>query len=235
MIRRNETEILDSPDLSDELVERAYRDIAAIHQWLGDVRFLVGAIRRDPLPVRRILDVGCGTGLVLQRVGRRLGVEVAGVDIHLRPAIAAPVPIVRADACIDPLPFADVAFCTYLGHHLVEEDLVRLIRNVGRYCRRFILLDLVRHPVPLALFRLFLAPLICPIDAEDGQRSIRRSYTPAEWREITATALAGSSATFHVSVAPLYARQVVDVSYGSPKPDSESQSEIFAQEGEWVR
>jgi hypothetical protein len=33
--------------------------------------------------------------------------------------------------------------------------LLDLIRNVGRSCRRFILLDLVvRHPLPLALFRL---------------------------------------------------------------------------------
>lgn len=235
MIRRNETEILDGPDVPDELVQRAYRDIAAIHHWLGDVRFMIGAIRHDPLPVRRILDVGCATGLVLQQVGRKLGVEVVGADIHPRPAVAAPIPIVRADACLDPLPIADVAFCMHLGHHLAGEDLIRLIRNVGRYCRRFILLDLVRHPLPLALFSLFLAPLICEIDAEDGQRSIRRSYTPEELREIAATALAGSAGTFRLSVAPFYVRQVVDISYGSLESDTQPQSEVFAEEGEWVR
>jgi SAM-dependent methyltransferase len=213
MIQTNETEILDENGVPDELVGRAYRDLARIHGWLGDTRCIVTAIRRDPLPVRRILDVGCATGLVLQEVGRRLGVEVVGADINPHPAIAAPVPILRADALCDSLPFADVAFSMHLCHHLRERDLVRLIHNVGRFCRRFILLDLVRHPLPLALFRLFIAPFVCPIDAEDGQRSIRRSYTPIELRRITASALAGTPGSFRASVAPFHVRQVIDISY----------------------
>jgi hypothetical protein len=123
----------------------------------------------------------------------------------------------------------------HLGHHLAGEDLVRLIRNVGRYCRRFILLDVVRHPLPLALFRLFLAPLVCEIGAQDGRRSIRRAYTAGELREIAATALAGSAATFRLSVAPLYIRQVLDISYGNLESDAQPRTEIFAEEGEWAR
>ena len=215
MIRTNQAEILDHHDVPDELVERAYRDLARIHYWTGDTNFIVRAIRRNPLPVRRVLDVGCATGLVLQEVGHRLGVDVVGVDIHPHPRIAAPVPILRADARRDPLPLADVAFSMHLGHHLRERDLVDLIRNVGRFCRRFILLDLVRHPVPLAFFRLFVAPLICAIDAEDGQRSIRRSFTPGELRELTSSALAGTGGTFELSVAPFHARQVMDICYAN--------------------
>ena len=215
MIRENEIEILDQNDVPEELVARAYRDLARIHRWLGDTNLIVRAIREDPQPVHRILDVGCATGLVLEEVGRRLGVEVVGVDINPHPGIAASVPIIQADALHDPLPFADVAYAMHLGHHLCERDLVRLIRNVGRYCRRFILLDLVRHPLPLALFRVFIAPLVCPIDAEDGQRSVRRSYTPSEFRRITASALAGGAGSFRLSVAPFYIRQVIDISYAN--------------------
>jgi len=102
----------------------------------------------------------------------------------------------------------------HLGHHLSEPDVVDLIRNVGRFCRRFILLDLVRHPLPQALFRLFVAPFVCRIVAVDGQTSIRRSYTPAELRRITDFALAGSGGAFRQSVAPLYARQIIDIVYG---------------------
>jgi hypothetical protein len=86
---------------------------------------------------------------------------------------------------------------------------------VGRFCRRFIVLDLVRHPLPLALFRLFIAPFVCPIDAEDGQRSIRRSFTPVELDSITTCALAGTGSTFQLSVAPFHARQVIDISYAN--------------------
>jgi SAM-dependent methyltransferase len=214
MTREIETEILEKNGVPDALVERAYRDLARIHHWMGDTRCIVRAIRQDPLPVRRILDVGCATGLVVHEVGRRLGVEVVGADINPHAAIAAAVPIVRTDASRDPLPCADVAFSMHLGHHLSEGDLAALIRNVGRFCRRFILLDLVRHPLPLALFRLFMAPVVCPIDAADGQRSIRRAYTPVELTKITASALAGTSGRFRLSVAPFYVRQVLDISYG---------------------
>jgi hypothetical protein len=69
--------------------------------------------------------------------------------------------------------------------------------------------------LPLALFRLFVAPLICAIDAEDGQRSIRRSFTPVELRELTSSALAGTAGTFRLSVAPLHARQVMDICYAN--------------------
>ena len=213
MIRKNETEILDGGGVPEELVERAYRDLARIHRWLGDTACIVSAVRRDPLPVRRVLDVGCATGLVSAEVGRRLGVDVIGVDLSPHPSIAAPIPIVQADAVRDELPCADVAFSMNFGHHLSEQDLVSLIRNVGRSCRRFVLLDLVRHWLPLVLFRLFVAPLVCPINAEDGQRSIRRSYTPVELRCITATALAGTLGHFRLTVAPFYVRQVVDISY----------------------
>ncbi len=212
MVRKNVSEILDQDSVPEELVERAYRDLARIHHWLGDTRFIVNAIRQDPLPVHRILDVGCATGLVLEEMGRRLGVEVVGAEINPHPSIAAPIRIVKANAVHDELPSADVAFCMHLGHHLSEGDLVGLIRNVGRFCRRFILMDLVRHPVPLALFRLFIAPFVCQINAEDGLRSIRRSYTSVELRRIGSSALADAGA-FSLSVAPFYVRQVMDISY----------------------
>jgi SAM-dependent methyltransferase len=215
MHRIDRREILEDPAIPDDVAARAYRDIAAIHRWLGDIRVVTRAIRRDPLPVRRVLDLGCGTGLVLHRVARATGVEAVGVDIQPRARVSAPVKIIRADACTAVLPPADLAFCMHLCHHLPPDGVVQLIRNVARSCRRLILLDLVRHPAPLALFRAFIAPLICPIDAEDGCRSIARSYTPQELRDLTSFALSGTVSTFRMRVAPLWCRQVVDIHYSS--------------------
>jgi SAM-dependent methyltransferase len=213
MHREYQPEILDAPGVPDAQARRAYRDLARIHHWLGDTQFIIGAIRQNPWPVRRILDVGCATGLVSEDVRRKLGVEAFGVDLNPRESVGASVPMIQADAVRDSLPCADVAFSMHLGHHLTENDVMGLIRNVGRFCRRFILLDLVRHAMPLALFRVFVAPFVSRITAQDGITSIRRSYTPAELRRIAATALSGSGSTFRQSVTPFYTRQVIDVSY----------------------
>jgi SAM-dependent methyltransferase len=224
MIRDNQLEILDQPGVRDDLVERAYRDIARVHTWLGDTRYIVQAIREDRLPVRRILDVGCATGIIAAQIGRRLGVDVVGIDLSPHRSIAADIRILQADATCDPLPTADVAYSMHLGHHLSEDGLRDMIRNVGRYCRRFIVLDLVRNRLPLGLFRLFVAPLLCPIDAADGELSVRRSYTPRELKSIAASALDGTGGSFRLSVAPGYVRQVIDITYAhqnvseSPRP-----------------
>lgn len=210
MLRQQRPEILDAADVPDHLARRAYRDLARIHWWLGDTASILREIRRDRLPVRRVLDVGCGTGAVLKYIRGKLDVEVLGVDLNPRPGS---VSILKADAVRDRLPCVDVAYSMHLGHHLSEPDLIALIRNVGRFSRRFLILDLVRHPLPLALFRLFVAPLVCRIVVVDGQTSIRRSYTPAELHRLTSEALRGSAGTFRQSVAPVYARQLIDISY----------------------
>ena len=215
MERQSLSEILDSPGLPDLAIARAYRDIARIHRWLGDTNYIVRAIRRDPLPVRRIMDIGCATGLVLNDVQCRIGAEGIGVEINPHPSIAAPVTIVKADARRDALPAADIAYCMCLGHHLCESGLADMVRNVGRSCRRFIIIDLVRHPLPLGLFRIAIAPFVCRINAEDGCRSIRRSYTPVELGRIVGDALANTGGKYRHTVAPFYARQVIDISYAA--------------------
>lgn len=210
--RSFEREILDGDNIVEHLASRSYRELTAIHRLLGNTRFLVRALRQDPLPIRRVLDVGCGQGGVLQDVTQALGVEGIGVDLVPR---AGNLAIVQADAINDPLPQVDVAYSTYVAHHLSDADLVQMIRNVGRFCRRFVLLDVVRNPVPLVLFRMFVAPFVSRITAADGQTSIRRAYAPRELRTLVASALAGTQATYRHSVAPFGLRQVIDISYGS--------------------
>jgi hypothetical protein len=90
---------------------------------------------------------------------------------------------------------------------------VELIRNVGRSCNRFVILDLVRHPLPLLLFRCFVAPFVHWINATDGVSSIRRSFTPRELESLVNRALQGSAGTFRQSVGWFYTRQIVDISY----------------------
>ena len=222
MQRSLNLEILDGNDVSEESAARVHREITAIHRLLGDTRCIIQALRRDALPVQRVLDVGCGYGGTLEEVTRTLGIAGIGVDL-IPPGpghSSTSQPILRANVVHDPLPSADVAFSLHTAHHLSDSELVQMIRNVGRSCRRFILLDLVRASLPLALFKIFVAPFLSLIAASDGQTSVRRAYAPAELNCLVSEALADTGASFQHSVSPFSLRQVVDISYPSPEPST---------------
>jgi len=213
MKRSFDPEIIDDPNLPEETLTLVYRDLTRTHRFLGNIRALVWELGRNRHPLRRVLDIGCGRGELLLEIQRKIGVETVGVDVRVPGTFHSGVPIIQADAVRDPLPTCDVALAVCVAHHLADEHLVELIRNVGRSCKRLVILDLVRHPLPLLLFRCFVAPFVHWINAADGVSSIRRSYTPAELESLVRLALQGSAGTYRHSVGPLYIRQIVDISY----------------------
>ncbi len=138
-----------------------------------------------------------------------MGVEVIGVDRN--PGQNAAIPIVAANAVTDPLPEADVAISSLMAHHLTPEENIALIRNVARSCRRFIILDLIRHPVPLVFFTIFICRVIGKEAAVDGRQSIRRAFTPPEFSALVAEALAGTGATAETDIPRFLSRQITDI------------------------
>lgn len=221
MQRCEALEILDQINVPDAVLAQAYRELRMVHFWLGNtgsvLRMLKSAIceRADREPVLRVLDIGCGQGALMVAIREQLGLDVMGFDLRPAPA-ETPVPILTGNAVTDPLPRADVAVCVAMAHHLSEPELSAMIGNVARSCRRFILLDLVRHPLPLMLFQVFVTPFLGRINALDGQTSIRRAYTAAEMRRIVDEALERSEKPVlrvRHTVGPLWIRQIVDISW----------------------
>jgi 2-polyprenyl-3-methyl-5-hydroxy-6-metoxy-1,4-benzoquinol methylase len=157
-----------------------------------------------------VLDIGCGRGALLEEIQAELGLEVMGFDLRPAPAPAA-VRILTGNAVVDPLPRADVALAVCVVHHLGEDEIVALVRNVSRSCKRLIVLDLVRHRLPLTLFGILAPLLLHRVNVADGLTSIRRAYTPEELARIVGEALRGSDAQLVQSVAPGYTRQVLDI------------------------
>ncbi|HTB13667.1 MAG TPA: methyltransferase domain-containing protein [Bryobacteraceae bacterium] len=204
------TELLEDPSLPADVVANAYRDLARTQRFLGNTRAVFQRLSQDR-SIRRVLDIGCGQGALLVEISQKLGVDVIGVD--LRPAPSALFPIMTANAAVDPLPAADVALAVCLVHHLSETEVTNLIRNVQKSCRRLIILDLVRHWIPLALFRIFMSPFLHPINSADGITSIKRAYTPRELRSIAEEAVKGTNARIRQTVAPFYTRQIIDIDF----------------------
>ncbi len=205
------TELLEDPSLPDDVVAQAYRDLARAQRLLGNNAAIFRRLRKIPGPIRTVLDLGCGQGALLEQIRDELGVDVMGIDLRPAPS-GSSVTILNGNAALDPLPKADVAIAVCLAHHLSEADVVSMIRNVSRSCRHLLLLDLVRHWIPLTLFRVFMSPFLHPINAADGITSIKRSYTPRELRRMVDEAVQGTNATVVHTVAPFYIRQIVEIS-----------------------
>jgi 2-polyprenyl-3-methyl-5-hydroxy-6-metoxy-1,4-benzoquinol methylase len=212
MVRVDTPELLEDSSLPADVVAQAYRDLARTQRFLGNTSAIFRLLEQDPGPLKRVLDIGCGQGALLEEIRRKLGLDVIGFDLRPSPARLS-IPIVTGNAAIDPLPSSDVALAVCLVHHLAEADVIRLIRNASKSCRRLILLDLVRHWIPLTLFRVFVSPFLHPINAADGLTSVKRAYTPQELRNMADEAVAGTGARIVHTVAPFYTRQIIDISF----------------------
>lgn len=209
MKRSLEPELMDFAGISGAALNKFHRDLRFVHRCLGTFPTIERMIRNDDRPVRRVIDIGCGGGALLEYLRDRLGVEVIGIDP--KPPADARIPIIAADAVTEALPEADVAISTLTAHHLTPEQNIALIRNVGRSCRRFLIHDLIRHRLPFILFTLFICPLIGREAAVDGRQSIRRAFTPEEFRDLVNTAIAGTTAAFTTDVSPFRSRQILNI------------------------
>jgi SAM-dependent methyltransferase len=200
-------EIMDGTGIPDDILHRFHADLRLIHRLMGNA----GQIMRRIKGARSVIDVGCGDGELLAEIREKMGVLVTGVD--LRPQPGAKVPVLQLDATTDELPRADAAVSMMVIHHLTDEQVVALIRNVGRSCDRFVFLDPVRRRLPLVLYTVFFCPLLSRVGTLDGQQSIRRAYTGKELKVLVERALGGTGATFRHWVSRFGARQILDITY----------------------
>ena len=211
--RSLEPEIMDSDNVSEADRAAFHRDLALIHRLLGNLKSILRRIHQTPQPVRSVIDIGCGDGAVLAQIRAVVGAKVIGIDLRPPDKDVHGVSILQCDATLDELPPADLAISMLTLHHLTDDQVVSVIRNTARSCRRLICLDLVRHPLPFALFSMFIGPLIHKAAADDGRQSIRRAFKPAELRTLVAGALHGTRATFEHEVSPYYAKQIIDIRF----------------------
>jgi SAM-dependent methyltransferase len=198
---------MDGGKVSAEVRRKFHADLRLIHRFMGNGSMIVERLRGE----KSVIDIGCGDGELLAFVRERTGATVQGVDLVEQPE--ALVPVIRADATRDPLPVADVAISSLVIHHLTPQQAIDMIRNVGRSCGRFVILDLVRHPLPLWLYTIFLCPFLSRVGAADGRQSVRRAFTGPEMRELVSRALEGTPGRFEQWVSRFAARQVIDIRY----------------------
>lgn len=199
--RSHEQEHLDRARLDEDELARTLDDVAAVNRWLGGYRALRLHLRdlgNEGARIR-VLDVGAGDAATLVHLRDRAPDPWRFVGVEVHPQVAAlagrrsgpveGVEIVRADGLR--LPFAgnsfDAVLCTLTLHHFDDSGAVALVREMARVCRRRVVVNDLERSLPHYLGALLLARTIwrkSPITRHDGPLSVRRSFTPAELRDI---------------------------------------------------
>ncbi len=105
------------------------------------------------------------------------------------------MPKIAADALS--LPFRDSAFdlvsCSLFVHHLSPEQATEFFREALRVCRvAFLVNDLIRHPLHLALAYAGVPLYRSRITRNDAPASVWQAYTIPEMRRILHLAAAAS-------------------------------------------
>lgn len=198
--RSYQLERIDTGDYTPEEYDRFLREIRLINRLTGDLgtlkKTLLKAIEDANLRQFSVLDVAAGSGEILKFIGefaRKTNREagLTGLDLNdasTRSIHAAGVGSVRGDAFS--LPFADGSFdyaiCSLFTHHLKDEQVVEVLREMARVSNKGIfVIDLHRHPIAYALYQIFCFVFrISRLVREDGSLSIKRSFKPRELLEL---------------------------------------------------
>ena len=143
----------------------------------------------------RVVDVGCGTGDLTERLAREVGVTVVAVDLSPRMAELARgrgLPAINAD--IQRLPFPvgtfDAVLANRVLYHLPDLDvglaeLARVVRPGGRLVAVVYRIDHLAELWEVVGHQPLANPTFV---AENGGEPLRRHFDPVERRDVTGTA-----------------------------------------------
>jgi ubiquinone/menaquinone biosynthesis C-methylase UbiE len=210
-LRRRGVEILDDPDVDDELRTRSLADVVCANTVFGGARAvrveLARALHLNGARTVSVLDVGTGMGDIPSRIRdawRARGVTLSAIGIDLRPTLlrvardSGVIPVC-ADALALPVATksVDIVLCSQLLHHFETRDALTLLRELDRVARRRVIVSDIRRSW-LAAAGIWLAsfPLrFHPVSRHDGVVSVLRGFTTEELSQLVHDATQQASST----------------------------------------
>jgi ubiquinone/menaquinone biosynthesis C-methylase UbiE len=199
--RSTALEFIDTGDYTPAEYAEALRELRLINRYIGEYHALKSTLLADigsaGVKEFSVLDIGAGSGELLRLAARfakenDLTAKLTGLELNPGAAneILAEskdfrnINAVRADALRSPFKDSafDYAMCSLFTHHLSENDIVKVLKEMRRVARRGIyVIDLHRHPLAYFLYttvgKLFLKGRLV---RHDGALSILRAFKPKE-------------------------------------------------------
>ena len=203
--RSHRLEYIDTGNYTAEEYEDCIGELQFVNRWMGDAHSLKVTLLREieeqGLKSFSVLDVGAGSGELLRVAAtwaRQTNRHLRAVGLELNERMAESIneesrrfdeiSSVRGDAF--ELPFSDAQFdyviCSLFTHHLIDEQVVRILQEMSRVAkRRIFVIDLHRHPIAYLLYTT-LGKLVLHnrLIRHDGALSILRGFKADELLEL---------------------------------------------------
>jgi SAM-dependent methyltransferase len=184
MRRSLEPELLDRQTPPPEMLVRVTGYLRFVNRRLGGLAPFVRFFERIEGPVT-VLDVGAGSGDLARDLAARVP-RVRPVALDRSEAMLAlggrDLARVRGDAFR--LPFrdrsVDYVISNLFLHHLLEEEVVAVLRECDRVARRGIVMNDLRRAWGGYFWIRLLTLWANPYVKVDGPLSVRRAFTPEE-------------------------------------------------------
>ncbi|HZS98199.1 MAG TPA: methyltransferase domain-containing protein [Terriglobales bacterium] len=186
-------ELLDTDAGTPEEISGTLTDLRMFNRWFGGTscttRLVDQVARQTSSTSLSWLDVAAGAGYVPHFVRERFAKRNVHLDITLLDRAASHIRngtrAVVGDALA--LPFRDATFdfvsSELFVHHLAPDQVVQFAREALRVCRHaFVINDLIRDPVHLALAYAGFPLYQSRITRNDAPASVRQAYTVEEMR-----------------------------------------------------
>ncbi|HJT26644.1 MAG TPA: methyltransferase domain-containing protein [Pyrinomonadaceae bacterium] len=203
--RSQRLEHIDTGNYTAAEYEDCISELQFVNRWMGDAHSLKATLLREiesqSVTSFSILDIGAGSGELLRVAAtwaRQTNRQFSAVGLELNERMAESIleeserfdeiSSVRGDAL--KLPFAEAEFdyvmCSLFTHHLLDEQVVQVLREMSRVAkRRIFVIDLHRHPVAYLLYTtLGKIVLHNRLLRHDGALSILRSFKRDELLEL---------------------------------------------------
>jgi ubiquinone/menaquinone biosynthesis C-methylase UbiE len=203
--RSTALEFMDTGEYTAAEYAEALRELRLINRYIGEYHALktslLADIKKNNLEEFSVLDIGAGSGELLRLAAdfaneNNLKTNLTGLELNASAAreILAEsnthrnISAVQANALR--MPFADGAFdyamCSLFTHHLSNDNIVAVMKEMQRVSRRGIyVIDLHRHRMAYFLYTTVVKIFIKGrMTRHDGALSILRAFTPDELKEL---------------------------------------------------
>ncbi len=198
--RSSQSEMMDAPDLSDQLLHQNLGELDLMNRFIGGHSISLEGIKRLMTDLQKeyhLVDLGCGSGDVLRYIARwarvnQYRVKLTGVDLNddaIKYLVekSTDYPEISGitanyEDYLAETDDIDIVHCGLFCHHLDDSKLVQLFRFLKTSsCKGIVINDLQRNPV--AYYGVwFLTRLLngTALSKHDGPVSVLRAFKRRE-------------------------------------------------------